>query len=97
MIKYDPAKRVYFVRDLREGTGTFVRVASKAALGNNEVISLGELHLAVFFPAAKAPQDLNSLTCADALSPPVKPGRTANSAPVGSSDCSFKKAEPRLQ
>ena len=50
LIKYDPEQKKYFLKDLEEGTGTFIKIAPKWELRNNSVISFGETHFATIFP-----------------------------------------------
>ncbi len=50
LIKYDTEKKTYYLKDLEEGTGTFIKIAPKWALRNNSVISFGDIHFATLFP-----------------------------------------------
>lgn len=55
MIRYHVDKKAYFLKDLEEGTGTFVRITPKLILRNNTIISFGNIHFAIIFPTP-APQ-----------------------------------------
>ncbi len=65
MVKYDLEKKSYFLKDLEDGTGTFIKIAPKIVLRNNAVISFGQTHFAVLFPGKGAellPTDLAAAT-----------------------------------
>ena len=47
MIKYNPATCKYYLRDLGDGTGTFVRIDIPVLLKNGYIISFGESHMVV--------------------------------------------------
>ena len=50
MIKYDIQRQTYFLRDLGEGSGTFVKVPSEGIiLKNGYIISFGDTHMTVNF------------------------------------------------
>lgn len=51
MIKYDTSQQKYFLRDLGEGSGTFVKVppGEGLALKNGFIISFGDTHMTVNF------------------------------------------------
>jgi len=44
----EPGK--FFLKDYGEGTGTFIKIQPKLILKNNQVVSFGNFHFAVFFP-----------------------------------------------
>lgn len=50
LIKYDPENRKYFLKDIPEGSGTFIKIPQKMLLKQNNVISFGEYHFATIFP-----------------------------------------------
>lgn len=47
LIKYEPSKKKYFLKDLGEGTGTFVKITKPFVLKNGNVVSFGESHMLV--------------------------------------------------
>ena len=50
VIKFCPEKKCYLLKDLEDGTGTFIKISPKVALKNNSIISFGDIHFAVIFP-----------------------------------------------
>ena len=50
MIEYDARLSSYFLKDLGDGTGTFIKIMHKTALNSNMIISFNSVHLAIFFP-----------------------------------------------
>ena len=54
VIKYNTEKKNYFLKDLEDGTGTFIKIAPKMVLKNNTIISFGDIHFAIVFPPAKS-------------------------------------------
>lgn len=46
-IKYVPDKNHYILRDLGEGTGTFIKVQKQTILKNGHIISYGDSHMVV--------------------------------------------------
>lgn len=49
IIKYSLADRRYYIRDLGEGSGTFVKVARPLVLKTGYIISFGDSHMTVNF------------------------------------------------
>lgn len=49
VIKFNPNKGKYFISDLGEGTGTFVRIDSQLILKESYIISFGDSHMASQF------------------------------------------------
>jgi len=49
-IKFDIEKKGYLLRDLEDGTGTFIKIFPKWILKNNSIISFGDIHFATIFP-----------------------------------------------
>lgn len=49
IIKYSIAEKRYFLRDLGEGSGTFVKIQNPLLLKNGYIISFGESHMTVSF------------------------------------------------
>jgi len=47
VIKYSMETKRYFLKDLGEGTGTFIRIDSPLALKQGHIISFGDSHMAV--------------------------------------------------
>ena len=47
MIRYIVEKNNYILKDLGEGTGTFIKVQDQVVLKNGHIISFGEFHLVV--------------------------------------------------
>ena len=47
LIKYLPVERKYTIRDLGEGTGTFIKLTTKQRLKDNYILSFGENHMVV--------------------------------------------------
>ena len=47
LIKYNPVERKYCIKDLGEGTGTFVKITTKLLLKENYILSFGENHMIV--------------------------------------------------
>lgn len=47
MIRYIVEKNHYLLKDLGEGTGTFIKVSDQVILKNGHIISFGEFHLVV--------------------------------------------------
>lgn len=50
MIEYDSTKNAYFLKDLGDGTGTFIKIINKALLNMNMIVSFNSIHLAILFP-----------------------------------------------
>lgn len=49
IIKYSIAEKRYFLRDLGEGSGTFVKIQTPLRLKNGYIISFGDSHMTVNF------------------------------------------------
>jgi hypothetical protein len=49
IIKYSIVDKRYFLRDLGEGSGTFVKIESPLLLKNGYIISFGDSHMTVSF------------------------------------------------
>ena len=49
IIKYNMTDRRYYMRDLGDGSGTFVRIDSSLVLKNGYIISYGDSHMTVNF------------------------------------------------
>jgi len=49
IIKYSIVDKKYFLRDLGEGSGTFVKIESPLLLKNGYIISFGDSHMTVSF------------------------------------------------
>jgi len=49
IIKYSLAEKRYLLRDLGEGSGTFVKISLPLLLKNGYIISFGDSHMAVNF------------------------------------------------
>ena len=49
IIKYSLAEKRYFLRDLGEGSGTFVKISLPLLLKNGYIISFGDSHMTVNF------------------------------------------------
>ena len=47
MIHFSLEKNGYFLKDLGEGTGTFIKVHKEAILKNGHIVSFGETHMVV--------------------------------------------------
>lgn len=47
MIKYDPTTRVYLLKDLGEGSGTFLKIDREINLRSGFIVSFGDSHMAV--------------------------------------------------
>jgi len=54
IIKYSIAEKRYFLRDLGEGSGTFVKIQTPLRLKNGYIISFGDSHMTVSFFADAA-------------------------------------------
>lgn len=50
VIKYSIERKIYILKDLEEGTGTFIKINPKLTLRNNSIVSFGDIHFAVIFP-----------------------------------------------
>eukprot|EP00826_Nyctotherus_ovalis_P057767 TRINITY_DN7905_c0_g5_i1.p1 TRINITY_DN7905_c0_g5~~TRINITY_DN7905_c0_g5_i1.p1 ORF type:complete len:280 (-),score=61.77 TRINITY_DN7905_c0_g5_i1:376-1215(-) len=50
VIEYEPSKNAYMLKDLGDGTGTFIRVVEKKSVSKNVILSFTTLHLAVLLP-----------------------------------------------
>lgn len=50
VIEYEASRNVYMLKDLGDGTGTFIRVVEKRSIKKNVILSFTTLHLAVLFP-----------------------------------------------
>lgn len=48
-ISYSTDRNSYFLQDLNDGTGTFVRIDKQFHLNNNNIISYGDSHMIVTF------------------------------------------------
>ncbi len=55
VIFYDLVRQAYFIKDLEDGTGTFVKIMPSYKLKNNTTISCGETHFAIIFPPETGP------------------------------------------
>jgi hypothetical protein len=49
IIKYSLNDRQYYMRDLGDGSGTFVKIASQLPLKNGYIVSFGDSHMTVNF------------------------------------------------
>lgn len=49
-VEYDRERNTYFLKTLRDGTGTFVRINTKAVLTSSTIISFNNIHLAILLP-----------------------------------------------
>ena len=49
IIKYNISDNRYYLRDLGEGCGTFVKIDSPLVLKNGYIISFGDSHMTVSF------------------------------------------------
>ena len=47
LLKYQALERKYTIRDLGEGTGTFIKITTKLLLKDNYILSFGENHMVV--------------------------------------------------
>ena len=61
VIKYMDDKSNYFLKDLDDGTGTFVKVYPKIILKNNTIISFGNIHFAVVLAQTKTLSETASI------------------------------------
>ena len=43
MIKYDPENKVYLLKDLKHGTGTFLKISNKRIIKDKIIISFGAI------------------------------------------------------
>jgi hypothetical protein len=50
MIEYNASKNNYFLKNLGDGTGTFIRIVGKRVISINTILSFTTMHLAVIFP-----------------------------------------------
>lgn len=48
VIKYSESNRKYYLRDLSDGTGTFVKITKPLKLASNYIISFGDTHFTVY-------------------------------------------------
>lgn len=46
-IKFNTDLNSYTIKDLGEGSGTFIKVSTQAILNNGQIVSFGENHLVV--------------------------------------------------
>lgn len=62
MIQFNLEKNGYFIKDLGEGTGTFIKVQNQTILKNGHIVSFGESHMVVGLVLEKKdrPDDSNS-------------------------------------
>ena len=58
-IKYDLTRKTYLLKDMEDGTGTFIKIAPKWTLKNNSIISFGDIHFATVCPPAIKQPDTN--------------------------------------
>jgi hypothetical protein len=47
MIKYMIEKNYYIIKDLGEGSGTFIKVQTEAILKNGHIVSFGDFHMVI--------------------------------------------------
>jgi hypothetical protein len=47
MIKYMYEKNYYIIKDLGEGSGTFIKVQKETILKNGHIVSFGDFHMVV--------------------------------------------------
>jgi pSer/pThr/pTyr-binding forkhead associated (FHA) protein len=47
MIKYVLDKNFYIIKDLGEGTGTFIKIEKQVILRNGHIISFGDSHMVI--------------------------------------------------
>ena len=50
LIKFVPERNTYFLKDLIEGSGTFIKVTTRLLLKNKYIISFADFHIAFIFP-----------------------------------------------
>ena len=55
MIRYNPSTRKYYLKDLGEGSGTFVKIDIAVQLKQGYIISFGESHLVTQFDQGPTP------------------------------------------
>ena len=60
-IEYDGINKKYYLKDLGDGSGTFMKVISRTQLKNNTIILFGCTHLLILFPPkmAKSSDEVN--------------------------------------
>lgn len=51
IIKYNLADKRYYLRDLGDGSGTFMKIQKPLPLKNGYIISFGDSHMTVKFDA----------------------------------------------
>ncbi|CAG9330328.1 unnamed protein product [Blepharisma stoltei] len=61
VVRYDVQKKKYFLKDLGEGTGTFVKITKPFSLKNGNVVSFGESHMLVQLNSANSDISLKFL------------------------------------
>ena len=49
IIKYNLSDKRYYIRDLGDGSGTFVKIDTPLCLKNGYIISFGDSHMTVSF------------------------------------------------
>ena len=59
MIEYNFDREAYYINDLKDGTGTFIRIVSKIIVDANMIISFGNMHIGLII---KAPQNIPDFT-----------------------------------
>ena len=57
VIEYNNDKDAYYLKDLGDGTGTFIRINQKVVLNTNMIISFNSIHIAVIFPPEQRPSN----------------------------------------
>lgn len=59
VIKYKVDKNAYFIKDLIEGTGTFIKIASKTLIKDHSIYSFADINFTV---AIRIPEEKNQKT-----------------------------------
>ena len=58
VIQYDETKDSYFLKDLSDGTGTFIKVNDQLPIVENIILSFNNVHLAIMVPS---PQEISEV------------------------------------
>ena len=49
MIKYNDTNNKYYIKDLADGTGTFIKIIKPLKLLNGYIVSFGDTHITILF------------------------------------------------
>jgi hypothetical protein len=53
VIKFSETNKKYYIKDLSDGTGTFIKIEKLLKLATNYIISFGDSHMTVFIDGSQ--------------------------------------------